>query len=302
MISITDANYDEYAQGMHLEVRDIAYRTERQIGDFFGTNRFPNLEVLDIQILGAGQDTLIIECPNLIIFRCHQRHIKKILFNCSTNNLSKEQATMDNLSKEQATMDNLSKELATMDTLPDDETSVIRSSVLREFNIYVNLLVSLRVECPSLIKLSCGCNKLSSLVVNCPLLEHLDCSSNNLTKVSLKDTNDTNVTNVTGAIFCCQSIQFLNCFDNQISELELVSSSLEIFSCSRNQLTEFDISSCPSIKHLSCAENPLTNLNSVKFLENLDRILCSKRMKETVECLRDSHLPNLEISYAYEFD
>ena len=61
---------------------------------------------------------------------------------------------------------------------------------------------------------------------------------------------------------CFDHLELVNCYDNQLSELDVTKCpSLKKLSCDRNQLSELDVTKCPSLENLGCEYNQLSKLD-----------------------------------------
>ena len=71
---------------------------------------------------------------------------------------------------------------------------------------------------------------------------------------------DLGIADLTGIEYF-ESLQVLDCSDNQLNHLNLAENkNLKMLNCRDNGLSELDVSSCESLKSIDCSNNELTGL------------------------------------------
>lgn len=147
----------DYDTGIHPEVTVIV-TYGRELGNFFGENRFPNLVELDYGCRGIK--SLRVVCPSLQVLWCTEGDLTELELNCPSL-------------RELYCYHNRLTELK------------LNSLSLLELNCGCNQLTKLELDCPSLQRLLCISNQLTKLELNCPSLRRLLCNNNQLTKLEL---------------------------------------------------------------------------------------------------------------------
>ncbi len=134
----------------------------------------------------------------------------------------------------------------------------------------------------ALEKLYCHGNQLEGLHLSkLPALQVLICHNNELTGLELGDLKaltelicSGNKLDGTLDLSGLESLQLLNCSDNDLDELKLSDlKSLQMLICSGNDLEELDLSDLKSLQELDCSENDLDELD-VRGLTGLQELYC----------------------------
>ena len=93
----------------------------------------------------------------------------------------------------------------------------------------------------------------------------------NLTQISAWSNHITGVLDLSGNPL----LQYVDVNDNQITQLILPAGSVTDLNCSRNMISDLDVSGLPGLINLWCCDNNLTDLD-VSVCENLEILLCSR--------------------------
>ena len=88
------------------------------------------------------------------------------------------------------------------------------------------------------------------------------------------------------------ALEWLICNGNQLTSLEVSSSSLTFLDCTDNILTSLDISNAPLLKDLSCSKNLLTNLDVSRNME-LATLICSNNLLASLDLSNNADLTAL---------
>lgn len=130
-------------------------------------------------------------------------------------------------------------------------------------------------------------------------LEWLFCSNNKLTELSL---NCPSLQHLHCADNCltkislnCPSLLGLYCSCNSLTELNIRCPLLETIRCDNNKITEFSFD-CPRLVNLYCHKNPLENLNGLEFCSMLSMISCPRTMNESLKLLY-THIPHFSFAF-----
>jgi len=85
-------------------------------------------------------------------------------------------------------------------------------------------------------------------------MKYLDCDGNSLTTLDLSHNNN---------------LERVNCSNNQLTSLIIVSPMLEYLDCSQNQLTTLDLSQCTALNGMDCSYNRIRGWGTDALIANL---------------------------------
>lgn len=164
-----------------------------------------------------------------------------------------------------------------------DDRGLSDLSVLQEYqgltslNCSGNDLTSLP-DLPNLRRLICRANNLTT-IPSMPFLEHLDCSLNSLTTESFPHRRGyiylaISENQLDGRIHLdCPNLAYLDISKNQINDLSLDCPQLKDLYCYQNNLlTTSGFAACQSLRHLTCNQNPLRDLNGLENSHDLQMV------------------------------
>jgi len=105
-----------------------------------------------------------------------------------------------------------------------------------------------------------------------------------------------NISDLTG-IEDFVSLNFLSCFNNQITFLNLSqNTNLIHLECAQNNITSLDVSNNMNLEELWCSENQLTSLNLTEN-KNLEQLYCSKNQLTSLDISQNTNLQLLQSAY-----
>ena len=115
----------------------------------------------------------------------------------------------------------------------------------------------------------------------------------NISGVTSLNVSNYNIADLTGIEDFIALIN-LNCFDNQLTSLDVSNSTaLTILSCSNNQLTSLDVSNNTDLINLSCSNNQLTSLD-VSNNTALNSLFCYENQLTSLDVSNNNALTELD--------
>ena len=106
--------------------------------------------------------------------------------------------------------------------------------------------------------------------------------------------SDKNISNLKG-LDQYENLKDLKCYNNNLTSLTWVPSSLQTLDCYNNKITSFDyLQYCTSLKYLNCSNNQISSLNNLPT--NIESLYCSNN-KFTILSFDNSTGSNLDHSY-----
>jgi hypothetical protein len=252
-VIITDSD-KSYDTGVHSQVTNMSF-TRNDAGEFFATERFPNLKNLNCS--GTGLTTLQINSKSLEKMHCNLNYqMKTITLDCSSlqylqciaNDLSSIHLNCPSLK----TLDCRSNKIQNLDNLP---------ASLRDLHCDHNQLTRLTINSDSLKNVSCTNNDLFELSVTGLGLEELRCSFNKIRSLKM----------------ISSSLRTLYCSANEMQMLSLCCPILVDLNCSLNMLEKTDLD-CPQLKAFGHGSDFFNGNNELE------------KAKEMHKCFSDSRI------------